>query len=256
MPLFATSSSPTGISIHAPREGSDRAARGESRLKAISIHAPREGSDLFRALGGGTQRHFYPRSPRGERLFIIIFFRRRRSYFYPRSPRGERPTLWILQISRTVFLSTLPARGATVYDNSRRPSSGISIHAPREGSDPRQAARSSREGDFYPRSPRGERRVTPSRVRLQFSISIHAPRERSDLALYPSIGCIIVNISIHAPREGSDDDLPGLYSRMGISIHAPREGSDGPGSEHPFALAKFLSTLPARGATHADVTRS
>ena len=145
------------ISIHAPREGSDRAARGESRLKAISIHAPREGSDLFRALGGGTQRHFYPRSPRGERLFIIIFFRRRRSYFYPRSPRGERPTLWILQISRTVFLSTLPARGATRRPRAAGPEQRISIHAPREGSDPKSGSQGSRSRNFYPRSPRGER---------------------------------------------------------------------------------------------------
>ena len=160
MPLFATSSSPTGISIHAPREGSDRAARGESRLKAISIHAPREGSDLFRALGGGTQRHFYPRSPRGERLFIIIFFRRRRSYFYPRSPRGERPTLWILQISRTVFLSTLPARGATRRPRAAGPEQRISIHAPREGSDPKSGSQGSRSRNFYPRSPRGERQYT------------------------------------------------------------------------------------------------
>ena len=33
------------ISIHAPREGSDSAVRGQVRWTAISIHAPREGSD-------------------------------------------------------------------------------------------------------------------------------------------------------------------------------------------------------------------
>ena len=58
-----------GISIHAPREGSDvlPALRGEDTLH-ISIHAPREGSDV--AIGGEfvAREYFYPRSPRGERL--------------------------------------------------------------------------------------------------------------------------------------------------------------------------------------------
>src|SRR5699024_9036100 len=79
--------------------------------------------------------HFYPRSPRGERLVGAASISSPVIYFYPRSPRGERRT----------------AR--------RTPSSAtsISIHAPREGSDgpPRAAPRTA--GNFYPRSPRGER---------------------------------------------------------------------------------------------------
>ena len=34
-----------GISIHAPREGSDTAWQENNALSEISIHAPREGSD-------------------------------------------------------------------------------------------------------------------------------------------------------------------------------------------------------------------
>ena len=35
----------------------------------ISIHAPREGSDMLQRLEHWLKRkHFYPRSPRGERL--------------------------------------------------------------------------------------------------------------------------------------------------------------------------------------------
>ena len=34
------------ISIHAPREGSDRFRGGLKKWVKISIHAPREGSDL------------------------------------------------------------------------------------------------------------------------------------------------------------------------------------------------------------------
>ena len=127
---------PLPISIHAPREGSDSdcllsrhfstpflstlPARGATHLAGvlpphllhISIHAPREGSDSIDSDALTNSSHFYPRSPRGERRCGITG---RTSWvnFYPRSPRGERPPC--------------PARSAQSW--------GISIHAPREGSD-------------------------------------------------------------------------------------------------------------------------
>ena len=57
-----------GISIHAPREGSDpRRSQLTQMHSRISIHAPREGSDArFRPPRGGLG-NFNPRSPRGER---------------------------------------------------------------------------------------------------------------------------------------------------------------------------------------------
>ena len=39
----------TGISIHAPREGSDACKVDTLKELCISIHAPREGSDLFQS---------------------------------------------------------------------------------------------------------------------------------------------------------------------------------------------------------------
>ena len=115
-------------------------------------------------------------------------------------------------------------RGATNTVEYMLSKIDISIHAPREGSDPRLAV------------PTGHG-----------PISIHAPREGSD-PIEKIIGKK-VEISIHAPREGSDamagnfpgDDekfqstLPvrgatadkdGPEPRQIISIHAPREGSD------------------------------
>ena len=79
-------------------------------------------------------------------------------YFNPRSPRGERPM---------DYLADLVARG-------------ISIHAPREGS------------DFQ---------VRP--VQRGQTISIHAPREGSDTQERSTFDRAKF-ISIHAPREGSD----------------------------------------------------
>ena len=123
-----------GISIHAPRTGSD--VMVELRLDlvgAISIHAPRTGSDTFRAYDRSAWRYFNPRSPHGERHAKLMY-----------------------NVNKQAFQSTLPARGATgrhqrgirrVYFNPRSPHGErpfpspddvdrlISIHAPRTGSD-------------------------------------------------------------------------------------------------------------------------
>ena len=56
-----------GISIHAPREGSDFIFHAPPPKVQISIHAPREGSDSRPALRVVIQEDFNPRSPRGER---------------------------------------------------------------------------------------------------------------------------------------------------------------------------------------------
>ena len=128
--------------------------------------------------------YFYPRSPRGERLPIQRFaaLKDKISIHAPR----EGSDLYKFRSSACffIFLSTLPARGATATANRLQNSQWISIHAPREGSDPQTfqkvldvlfiSIHAPREGSdasvrsmfsgpsyFYPRSPRGERRVPP-----------------------------------------------------------------------------------------------
>ena len=149
------------ISIHAPREGSDARVQREAELdRKISIHAPREGSDgeyllplpkLSEFLStlparGATwtwsapaarTTDFYPRSPRGERRWTTRCWTLW-SDFYPRSPRGERQIGPYSAYAIAVFLSTLPARGATNWVNKYKEAKYISIHAPREGSDGRR----------------------------------------------------------------------------------------------------------------------
>ena len=123
------------ISIHAPRVGSDsitrtrprRLERFQSTLpvwgatifkchdcgrSTISIHAPRVGSDDLLATWVSGVCNFNPRSPCGERL--------RRS---------------MVVICSGVFQSTLPVWGATVDECATAIAVGISIHAPRVGSD-------------------------------------------------------------------------------------------------------------------------
>ena len=76
-------------------------------------------------------RNFYPRSPRGERRTDLPHDWGAFQHFYPRSPRGER-------------------RGGQ-RQHPAQPA--ISIHAPREGSDPRRSLHVPEGCHFYPRSP-------------------------------------------------------------------------------------------------------
>ena len=171
----------------------------------------------------------------------------------------------------------------------------ISIHAPRVGSDSPPPCPALAGTDFYPRSPRGERR----RRSLKMYGQLHhfyprSPRGERPVAVVDFGG--VIRISIHAPRVGSDNGLVFLglpqgnnfyprsprgerpqqywhnmciychfYPRsprgerrdaavlqalpQAISIHAPRVGSDARPYVRDSKTGKFLSTLPAWGAT-------
>ena len=147
-----------------------------------------------------------------------------------------------------IFLSTLPARGATKRINALGQTYSISIHAPREGSDvlapgndarpleflstlPARGATCSVDcaiteaSNFYPRSPRGERQQLPRWLFPVKSISIHAPREGSDVWPQRGPGATQKFLST-LPARGATG-LKGLRPIfICISIHAPREGSD------------------------------
>ena len=79
-----------GISIHAPRVGSDSTWYILGMFPVISIHAPRVGSDWSASLRLCLAQNFNPRSPCGERRLHLLFIPHHISYFNPRSPCGER----------------------------------------------------------------------------------------------------------------------------------------------------------------------
>ena len=168
------------ISIHAPREGSDRIDAPALQLLLISIHAPREGSGpaaadttthsaLFLSTlpaRGSDQAICMAEQPTFE---ISIHAPREGSdawtprcgwsapHFYPRSPRGERPPgAFFFGASDSISIHA-PARGATARRDAGHLRRSISIHAPREGSDVQEIKDFSNPQNFYPRSPRGER---------------------------------------------------------------------------------------------------
>ena len=125
----------SSISIHAPREGSDRHGPRPGLVEVISIHAPREGSDLCTLPPAFPWPYFYPRSPRGERPATGNNSLGAFLDFYPRSPRGERRCRPGHQLRGCAISIHAPREGS---DEPLVPDScvgSISIHAPREGSD-------------------------------------------------------------------------------------------------------------------------
>ena len=169
----------------------------------VSIHAPRVGSDAV-----GSRRHaravsFNPRSPRGERPLLHRRVDDRSFCFNPRSPRGERRCITGLESAH----------------------SGVSIHAPRVGSDPRQD-----RSNCY---------------RESFQSTLPAWGATSLVARSPSR----LIVSIHAPRVGSDD-IGWQTRRVGNLFQStlPAWGAT-PDEPTVTLFDAFQSTLPAWGAT-------
>ena len=169
----------------------------------ISIHALLAESDGNPARRPTGRRHFYPRSPCGERPYFVITRQpsiqflstlslrratpltfalfRPLKYFYPRSPCGERLT-------------------SGQNDND---SNNISIHALLAESDASFFSGRSCFSDFYPRSPCGERRshYSSSRPLKGFLSTLSLRRATKDTTARQQIA----DISIHALLAESDD---------------------------------------------------
>ena len=187
-----------------PARGATYRVADERYSEEISIHAPRTGSDCAGRNGRTEQQDFNPRSP-----------------------HGERPGPHSTNKNAISFQSTLPARGATPPKHGSTRIPGISIHAPRTGSD-----RDWKRGAENP-----ER------------ISIHAPRTGSD-----DISAIAKDkynqFQSTLPARGATDAGTKRGTSGQFQSTLPARGAtmadvrDGP-------LYRFQSTLPARGATCA-----
>ena len=127
---------PLRISIHALREEGDLLREQAAHRRPISIHALREEGDLFDLIYHTKFHNFYPRPPRGGRLFSLHNHLRQRLIsihalreegdkpsfcfakyfcnFYPRPPRGGRQGQRAHNEGQKKFLSTPSARRATL----------------------------------------------------------------------------------------------------------------------------------------------
>ena len=213
----------------------------------ISIHAPRVGSD---GCGSGADRKSHD--------------------FNPRSPCGERPYLIAKSIYLLLFQSTLPVWGATASTyKSHRHRPNFNPRSPCGERPSETATARSLLVYFNPRSPCGERRATATVQQsggiFQSTLPVWgatpkhaATRQRSQ-------------ISIHAPRVGSDRSS--MFSKRTINYFNPRSPCGerlrlGPSSTYPRdfnprspcgerlspivcvgSTGRFQSTLPVWGAT-------
>ena len=124
------------VSIHAPRAGSDpRCSNHHLDIFRFNPRSPCGERPAQIAVPGDRYSSFNPRSPCGERLPLFSYIFLSFANFNPRSPCGERRFKRRGLAARPLFQSTLPVRGATCVLRGHQAGSGISIHAPRAGSD-------------------------------------------------------------------------------------------------------------------------
>ena len=124
------------------------------------------------------------------------------------------------------FLSPLPAWGATtaVIAASRGP--GISIHAPRVGSDPELHSQKMQPENFYPRSPRGERRWTRHCECQRCSRFLSTLPAWGATPMLSNLLSMQLDFYPRSPRGERRFLLSNRRHPHHISIHAPRVGSD------------------------------
>ena len=159
--------SPHGERLCARKEG--------SHDLQISIHAPRTGSDINMVTKDTTAAQFQSTLPaRGATLATCVQLAC--NLFQSTLPaRGA--TCYRKQLrAEWAFQSTLPARGATCAVDQPHAGDGISIHAPRTGSDAPFAGCATSRGYFNPRSPHGERRfqIKPGSRQKEFQSTLPA----------------------------------------------------------------------------------
>jgi len=212
--------------------------------REVSIHAPREGSDARCTRKARRRGGFNPRPPRGERLYI---------------PQDRKEIV--------MFQSTPPERGATPDKLDPEKFNWVSIHAPREGSDPPFCGMYSLPLCFNPRPPRGERRYWPYNF-YPSQLFQSTPPERGATGKFfiPAAGSAGFNPRpprgerlVHLngigdgvmfqstpPERGATRPRPQGGGVSRVSIHAPREGSD-LAKESLLSISASFNPRPPRG---------
>ena len=213
----------------------------------ISIHALLAESDHAKKKSTRQIKHFYPRSPCGERLITII-------------------TICIV----SKFLSTLSLRRATNERPETRQRDAISIHALLAESDYVPVIALRVTSNFYPRSPCGERHciidIINNVLNHFYPRSPCGERQAQDLKIpplrdfYPRSPCgerlvhalelantMLFLSTLSLRRATLFFCFIIVYAK--ISIHALLAESDGIGLVFLWWGVRFLSTLSLRRAT-------
>ena len=175
----------------------------------ISIHAPRVGSDLFPPLFARHLILFQSTLPVWGATGLWHGFCHGLSDFNPRSPCGERRPQPLDLVALEDFNPRSPCGERHLRLAVVTQMYYISIHAPRVGSDPPNTLRIATPIQFQSTLPVWGATCQCHHIQHYHQISIHAPRVGSDIKQY-NITIAYVYISIHAPRVGSDssDAMP------------------------------------------------
>ena len=169
-------------------------------------------------------------------------------HFNPRSPCGERPEPEESPLCAEIFQSTLPVWGATLEKYTADRLVGISIHAPRVGSDLSACAFFSAWVPFQSTLPVWGATVPGVPQQGSPGISIHAPRVGSDPTLVENIPTIVSFQSTLPVWGATCINIAYNLIRSNFNPRSPC------GERHPAEQVKvlaelFQSTLPVWGAT-------
>ena len=105
---------PSGVSIHAPREGCDKLIGRTTLLRQVSIHAPREGCDNRSRFSDKPRVCFNSRTPGGVRRIFTSVSGWGEMFQFTHPGRGA--TDYSERVKREfMFQFTHPGRGATVW---------------------------------------------------------------------------------------------------------------------------------------------
>ena len=195
------------ISIPALREEGDLPRLPEKPYMEISIPALREEGDIFPGSMNPRQHDFYPRPPRGGRLHCWFLLYAHKPFLSPPS-RGGRPETTLIYGLPDGFLSPPSARRATRMLWVTKMLTGY----------------------FYPRPPRGGRRLPSGQKYFYLSISIPALREEGDAGMTEQAATDLLFLSPPSARRATRQ---GRFYRCGhdhFYPRPPRGGRHGDGS--------------------------
>jgi len=168
----------------------------------VSIHAPREGSDRLSGEKIPAVPGFNPRPPRGERRKDRRQPTTKRRFQSTPPERGATHQSGPHPESPPVSIHA-PREGSDEAVKDEWEAFKVSIHAPREGSDLPSHPLLQRAWCFNPRPPRGERPISDVVSFITFLFQSTPPERGATRAIVESGA--EATVSIHAPREGSDN---------------------------------------------------
>ena len=151
------------------------------------------------------------------------------------------------------FLSTPSARRATSLPHSTDCGYTISIHALREEGDTPANIGSGRPCDFYPRPPRGGRRL-PSCKSLTCRTFLSTPSARRATFSQASTCRSKSFLSTPSARRATDN-IAVFFKTFCISIHALREEGDAVIVSVGLILSNFYPRPPRGGRLWPDLQR-